>query len=277
MERPLTQNIRPGEEPLDLKGYEAAGGYRAVRKALRSMAPQDVTALVKASGLRGRGGAGFPTGQKWEFLPMGPDAPRPKYLCCNADEMEPGTFKDRLLMEGDPHQLVEALILSAYAVQAEICYVFVRWAYARSARLLEKAIAEAAAAGLAGPNILGTGFNLDIRVHSSAGRYMCGEETGLLNALEGRRASPRAKPPFPPVSGLFGKPTLVNNVETLCSVPHIVNNGADWFRKLSATGEGGTKIYGMSGRVKRPQMGIAAWLIPSIVAFGTMLLKSGRP
>ncbi len=258
MERPLTQNIRPGEEPLDLKGYEAAGGYRAARKALLSMAPQDVTALVKASGLRGRGGAGFPTGQKWEFLPMGPDAPRPKYLCCNADEMEPGTFKDRLLMEGDPHQLVEALILTAYAVQAEVCYVFVRWAYAKSARLLEKAVAEAVEAGLAGRNILGTGFNLDIRVHSSAGRYMCGEETGLLNALEGRRASPRAKPPFPPVSGLFGKPTLVDNVETLCSVPHIVNNGADWFRRLSLTGEGGTKIYGMSGRVKRP----GAWELP---------------
>lgn len=258
MERPLTRNIRPGEEPLDLKGYEAAGGYRAARKALLSMAPQDVTALVKASGLRGRGGAGFPAGQKWGFIPMGPDAPRPKYLCCNADEMEPGTFKDRLLMEGDPHQLVEALILTAYAVQAEICYVFVRWAYAKSARALEKAVGEATQAGLVGRNILGTGFNLDIRVHSSAGRYMCGEETGLLNALEGRRASPRAKPPFPPVRGLFGKPTLVNNVETLCSVPHIVNNGADWFRKLSLTGEGGTKIYGMSGRVKRP----GAWELP---------------
>jgi len=258
MERPLTRNIRPGEEPLDLKGYEAAGGYRAARKALLSMAPRDVTALVKASGLRGRGGAGFPTGQKWGFVPMGPDAPRPKYLCCNADEMEPGTFKDRLLMEGDPHQLVEALILSAYAIQAEICYVFVRWAYAKPARILEKAIAEATRAGLVGRNILGTGFNLDIRVHSSAGRYICGEETGLLNALEGRRASPRSKPPFPLVSGLFGKPTLIDNVETLCSVPHIVDNGADWFRKLSLTGEGGTKIYGMSGRVKRP----GAWELP---------------
>ncbi len=258
MERPLTQNIRPGEEPLDLKGYEAAGGYRAARKALLSMGPQDVTALVKASGLRGRGGAGFPTGQKWGFVPMGPDAPRPKYLCCNADEMEPGTFKDRMLMEGDPHQLVEALILTAYAIQAEICYVFVRWAYAKSARALEKAVGEATQAGLVGRNILGTGFNLDIRVHSSAGRYICGEETGLLNALEGRRASPRSKPPFPLVSGLFGKPTLIDNVETLCSVPHIVNNGADWFRKLSLTGEGGTKIYGMSGRVKRP----GAWELP---------------
>ena len=258
MERPLTRNIRPGEEPLDLKGYEAAGGYRAARQALLTMAPQDVTAAVKASGLRGRGGAGFPTGQKWGFVPMGPDVPRPKYLCCNADEMEPGTFKDRLLMEGDPHQLVEAMIVTAYAIQAEIGYIFLRWAYRRSARLLERAIAEARRAGLLGRNILGSGFDLDIHVHSSSGRYMCGEETGLLNALEGRRASPRSKPPFPPLSGLFGRPTLINNVETLCSVPHIINNGADWFRKLSLTDEGGTKIYGMSGRVNRP----GAWELP---------------
>src|SRR5512138_43423 len=258
MDRPLTQNIRPDREPLDLKGYEAAGGYRALRKALQTMAPQDVTAAVKASGLRGRGGAGFPTGQKWGFVPMGPEAPRPKYLCCNADEMEPGTFKDRLLMEGDPHLLVESLIVSAYAVQAEVCYLFLRYEYARPARLIEKALDEAAAAGYLGKNILGSGFGLTVHVHTSAGRYMCGEETGLLNALEGRRASPRSKPPFPPVSGLFGQPTLVNNVETLCNVPGIVNNGPDWFRKLSPTGEGGTKLYGLSGRVKRPGI----WELP---------------
>ena len=258
METPLTQNIRPGREALDLEGYEAAGGYRAVRKALQTMAPQEVTAVVAASGLRGRGGAGFPTGQKWGFIPMGPEAPRPRYLCCNADEMEPGTFKDRYLMEGDPHQLIEGLILSAYAVQAEVAYIFVRWAYAKVARLLEKTVGEAVRAGLLGRNILGSGFSLDVRVHSSSGRYMCGEETGLLNSLEGRRASPRAKPPFPPVSGLFGKPTLINNVETLCCVPHIVNNGADWFRGLSPTGEGGTKLYAMSGRVKRPGL----WELP---------------
>jgi len=258
MDRPLTQNIRPDRGPLDLKGYEAAGGYRSVRKALQTMAPQDVTAMVKASGLRGRGGAGFPTGQKWSFVPMGPDVPRPKYLCCNADEMEPGTFKDRLLLEGDPHLLVESLIVSAYAVQAEVCYVFLRFAYAHTARLVEQAVAEAEAAGYVGRNVLGSGFDLAIHVHKSSGRYICGEETGLLNALEGKRASPRAKPPFPPVSGLFGKPTLVNNVETLCCVPGIVNNGPDWFRKLSRTGGGGTKIYGLSGRVKRP----GAWELP---------------
>ena len=251
MERPLTRNIRPGEAALDLAGYEAAGGYRAARKAVLTMAPADVTAMVKASGLRGRGGAGFPTGPKWEFVPMGPNAPRPKYLICNADEMEPGTYKDRFLMEGDPHQLVEGVILSAYAIQAEVAFIFVRWAYAKAARLLERAVAEARGAGLVGRNILGSGFDLEIHVHASSGRYMCGEETGLLNALEGRRASPRAKPPFPPISGLFGRPTLINNVETLCSVPHIVDNGPDWFRKLSLTGEGGTKIYAMSGRVRR--------------------------
>jgi NADH-quinone oxidoreductase subunit F len=258
MERPLTQNIRPGREPLDLKAYEAAGGYRALRKALKNMAPQDVQAAVLASGLRGRGGAGFPTGKKWSFVPMGPDAPRPKYLCCNADEMEPGTFKDRLLMEGDPHHFIESLVIGAYAVEAEICYVFLRYAYGPAARRIERAVAEAEAAGYAGRNILGSGFDLKIHVHQSAGRYMCGEETGLLNALEGKRATPRAKPPFPPVSGLFGKPTVVNNVETLCCVPGIVDNGPDWFRRLSLTEDPGTKIYGMSGRVKKP----GAWELP---------------
>jgi NADH-quinone oxidoreductase subunit F len=166
-------------------------------------------------------------------------------------------------VEGDPHQLVEAMIVSAYAVQAEVGYVFMRWTYKKSMFLLEKAIQEAYQAGYLGRNILGSGYSLDIHVHLSAGRYMCGEETGLLNALEGKRASPRAKPPHPPVSGLFGKPTVVDNAETLCSVPHIVNNGPEWFRKLSPTGEGGTKIYGVSGNVKRP----GAWELP----FGTRL------
>ncbi len=257
-ERPLTRNIRPGREPLDLKGYEKAGGYAAVRKALKTMAPADVTRMVSASGLRGRGGAGFLTGQKWSFVPMGPDAPRPKYLVCNADEMEPGTFKDRLLMEGDPHSLIESVIVSAYAIQAGVAYIFLRWAYKRSAALLEAAIREAHGAGYLGKNIVGSGFDLEIYVHSSAGRYMCGEETGLLNALEGRRAQPRAKPPFPPVSGLFGKPTVVNNVETLCCVPHIINNGPSWFVGLSKNGEGGTKIYGVTGRVRKP----GAWELP---------------
>jgi NADH-quinone oxidoreductase subunit F len=258
MEQPLTKNIRPGEGPLDLKAYERAGGYQAVRKALRTMTPQEVTELVKASNLRGRGGAGFPTGQKWSFVPMGDDAPRPKYLIANADEMEPGAFKDRLLLEGDPHQLLEGMITSAYAIQADVAYIFLRAEYTQAARLLDKAIAEAYEARYLGRNILGSGYSLELHLHISAGRYICGEETALLNALEGKRATPRSKPPFPPVVGLWGKPTNVNNVETLCNVPHIVNNGADWFKGLSRTADGGTKIYGVSGRVKRP----GAWELP---------------
>jgi NADH-quinone oxidoreductase subunit F len=172
--------------------------------------------------------------------------------------MEPGTFKDRLLLEGDPHQLLEGMIVSAYATQADIAYIFLRWAYKLAAERLTKAIAEAYEAGYLGRHILGSGYSLELHVHVSAGRYMCGEETGLLNALEGKRATPRSKPPFPPVVGLWGKPTTVNNVETLCNVPHIVNNGAEWFKGLSHTADGGTKIYGVGGRVKRP----GAWELP---------------
>ena len=258
MDRPLTQNIRPGQEPLDLKGYEATGGYQALRKALREMAPAEVTQAVKDSNLRGRGGAGFPTGVKWGFVPMGEDAPRPKYLVVNADEMEPGAFKDRLLLEGDPHQVLEGAIISAYAIQADVAFIFLRWAYKRAGRLLKQAIAEAYEAGYLGRDILGSGFNLDMHLHTGAGRYMCGEETGLLNSLEGRRATPRARPPFPPVVGAWGKPTVVNNVETLSNVPHIVDRGAAWFKDLSKTKNGGTKIYGVSGKVRRP----GAWELP---------------
>ena len=258
MEKPLTKNIRPDQEPLDLNGYESAGGYQAARKALKDMTPGEVTEVVKQSNLRGRGGAGFPTGMKWSFVPMGEDAPRPKYLIMNADEMEPGTFKDRVLLEGDPHLVVEAMIVSGYAIQADVGYIFLRWAYKESERKLRKAISEAYEAGYLGKNILGSGYSFELQVHTSAGRYMCGEETGLLNSLEGRRATPRAKPPFPQVSGLWGKPSIVNNVETLCNVPHIVNNGAEWFRGLSHTKDGGTKLYGVSGKVKHP----GCWELP---------------
>ena len=258
MERPLTKNLRPDGEAPSLKEYEQAGGYEAVRKVVREMTPQAVTALVKDSNLKGRGGAGFPTGLKWSFVPMGDDAPRPKYLIANADEMEPGTFKDRLLLEGDPHQLIEGMIVGAYAIQADVAYIFLRWAYRVAAERLERAIAEAYANNYLGRNICGSDYSLEMYLHVSAGRYMCGEETGLLNALEGKRATPRSKPPFPAISGLWGKPTVVNNVETLCNVPHIVNHGADWFKSLSHTAEGGTKIYGVSGKVKRP----GAWELP---------------
>jgi len=266
MERPLTKNIRPGQEPLSLKDYEKAGGYQSVRKAL-AMSPQDVQNIVKESNLRGRGGAGFPTGAKWSFVPMGKEAPRPKYLVVNADEMEPGTFKDRMLLEGDPHQIIEGVITSAYAIEAEQAVIFIRWAYKLAARRLEAAIAEAYAHNYLGRNILGSGFNLDLRIHGSAGRYICGEETALLNALEGKRAIPRAKPPFPQVCGLFGKPTIVNNAETVANIPHIVNNGPEWFKGLSTSPDGGTKLYGVSGRVKKP----GAWELPMGVTVRELL------
>jgi len=256
-ERPLTKDMKADGEALTLREYKSAGGYQGIRKAL-PMEPKEITDLVTKSGLRGRGGAGFPTGKKWSFVPMGEDAPRPKYLIVNADEMEPGTFKDRLLMEGDPHQLLEGVALAAYAVQANVAYVFVRREYTLPHRRVSQAIAEAGARGYLGTNILGSGFDLELHMHSSAGRYICGEETALLNALEGRRGIPRAKPPYPQASGLWGKPTVVNNVETLCNVPHIVMRGVDWFKSVSRGKDGGTKIYGASGRVRRP----GAWELP---------------
>jgi NADH-quinone oxidoreductase subunit F len=256
MEKPLTQHIKADKQPLALKEYEKVGGYSALTKALKGMTSPEVTKLVTDSNLRGRGGAGFATGVKWSFVPL--NVPKPKYLICNADEMEPGTFKDRILLESTPHQLIEGMILAAYAIQADQSFVFLRWAYKLAAQVITKAIHEAYEAGYLGKNILGSGFDLDMHLHTGVGRYMCGEETALLNSLEGKRATPRAKPPFPQVSGLFGRPTIVNNVETLCCLPHIVNNGAEWFKKLSRTGDAGTKIYGVSGKVKRP----GAWELP---------------
>jgi NADH-quinone oxidoreductase subunit F len=258
MERPLTQFIHPGCPAFDLKEYEMTGGYAAVQKALASMTPIEVQQLVKDSGLRGRGGAGFPAGVKWGVVPMGGDAPHPKYLIANADEMEPGTFKDRLLLEGNPHQLIEGMILAAYAIEADVAFIFLRWAYKKAARLLRKSIHEAYTAGYLGKNILKSGFSLEMHLHTGIGRYMCGEETALLNALEGKRATPRAKPPYPQVSGLYGKPTIVNNVETLCNVPHIVNNGVNWFKGLSKSEDSGTKLYGVSGQVNNP----GCWELP---------------
>ncbi len=258
MEQPLTKDIHIESGPLTLQEYEQAGGYQGLRKALGQMTPQEVTNEVKNSNLRGRGGAGFPTGVKWSFVPMGDDAPQPKYLVVNADEMEPGTFKDRLLLEGNPHQLIEGAIISAYAIQASTVYIFLRWAYHKAKQYLEQAIAEAYQQGYLGKNILNSGWNLDLYLHVSAGRYICGEESALLNSLEGKRANPRTKPPFPAVVGLWGKPTVVNNVETLSNVPHILKNGAEWFKGLGLGGGAGTKIYGVSGRVKKP----GAWELP---------------
>lgn len=262
MEKPLTQNIGPDKSPLDLKQYRANGGYRAAHKALLEMESAEILQLLQDADLRGRGGAGFPTGMKWSFVPVYKDREelkrKPKYLVVNADEMEPGTFKDRLLMEGDPHQLIEGIIISAYTLQAETAYIFIRGEYKLAAELLSRAIAECREQGLLGENIMHSRFSLNIFVHTSAGRYICGEETALLNSLEGKRANPRAKPPFPQVSGLWGRPTVVNNVETICNVPHIVNHGAEWYKGLSLTEDAGTKIFGVSGRVNNP----GAWELP---------------
>jgi len=266
MEKVITKNIRPDGAPVPLADYERAGGYQALRKTL-TMTPQEITEVVKQSELRGRGGAGFPTGQKWSFVPLGKDAPHPKYLVCNADEMEPGTFKDRLLLEGDPHQLIEGMTIAARAIEADVAYVFIRGEYVEAAERVTRALAEAADRHYIGKNILGSGHSLEMHVHMSGGRYMCGEETGLLNALEGKRANPRAKPPFPQTSGLFGKPTIVQNVETLANLPHILTNGAQWFRSLSRTKDAGTKLYGASGKVKRPGL----WELPMGTPLGEIL------
>ncbi len=256
MPTPLTADIRPDRSYLDVRAYEAAGGYQGLRKALGA-SPQDVQQTVIKSGLRGRGGAGFPTGQKWSFVPMD-DTAGHRYVVVNADEKEPGTMKDRLLLEGNTHQLIEGTIIAAWAVKADIAYIFLRREYTAAARNIEKAIAEAYQRGYLGKGILGSSWGLEMRLHLSAGRYMCGEETGLLNALEGRRAIPRNKPPFPQVSGLWGRPTVVNNVETLSNVPHILREGPDWYKTLSASPDAGTKIYGVSGKVKKPGL----WELP---------------
>lgn len=266
MERPLTENIRKDLRPLTLKEYEQVGGYQSVRKALKEMTPKDIQSVVKDSNLRGRGGAGFLTGLKWSFVPMDSSIDT-KYLIVNADEMEPGTFKDRLLLESAPHQLIEGMIVSAFGIQANVSFVFLRWAYKEAANNIRFAIQEAYDVGYLGHNILGSGFNLEMHLHTGVGRYICGEETALLNSLEGKRATPRAKPPFPQVSGLFGKPTIVNNVETLSCIPHIVNKGADWFQKLSLTNDAGTKLFGVSGKVKTPGL----WELPMGISMRELL------
>jgi len=248
----LTGHIPADGPPLDLAGYRAVGGYDALRRAVTEMTPEQVRAEVKDSNLRGRGGAGFPCGVKWGFVPQGEDSPSPKYVIANGDEMEPGTFKDRLLIHGHPHQLIEGLIIAGWALQADVGYVFLRPEYEPGAHLLAAAIAEATGAGLLGEDVLGSGWSFELHPHTSAGRYICGEETALMNALEGRRPNPRSRPPYPAIAGLWGKPTIVQNIETLCCVPHIINNGAEWFRRLGLTEDAGTKLYCVSGHVERP-------------------------
>jgi NADH-quinone oxidoreductase subunit F len=256
-------------DSASLAGYRADGGYEALKTAL-DMEPDAVTAMVKDSALRGRGGAGFPAGLKWTFLPK--NHPGPVYLCVNADESEPGTFNNRILMEEDPHQLIEGIAIACHAVRSNTAYIYLRYEYGKSYRVLEAAIKECYAAGILGENVLGKKFKLDIYLHRGAGAYICGEETGLIESLEGKRAWPRIKPPFPAVEGLFRKPTVVNNVETLCCLPHIVQRGVAWFKSIGVpadpniprdVGSYGPKLYCVSGHVNRPccvelPMGVSA-------------------
>ena len=236
------------DKDRSLDAYVADGGYGALRKAL-AMDPGELIDLIKESGLRGRGGAGFATGAKWSFIPK--DV-RPSYLVCNADEGEPGTFKDRELMERDPHQLIEGMAIGAHAIGSREMVIFVRGEFAYAARVLEQAAAEAYAKGYLGKDVMGTGESLDLIIHRGAGAYICGEETALLEAIEGRRGQPRLRPPFPAIQGLYAKPTVVNNVETFACVPHIVNNGPDWFKGFGTEKSPGTKMFCLSGDVERP-------------------------
>jgi NADH-quinone oxidoreductase subunit F len=234
-----------------LEGWKARGGYKALAQALH-MTPTAIQDVVKASGLRGRGGAGFPTGLKWSFMKL--DDGKPHYLCCNADESEPGTFKDREIMRWTPHALIEGVAIGAYAIGAETAYIYIRGEFSEPIRVMEAALAEARAAGVIGQNAMGSGKTIDIWVHKGAGAYICGEETALMNSIEGKRGNPRIKPPFPAVAGLFGQPTTINNVETLAAVPHILNHGAEWYKamSLSSPKSTGSKLFSVCGNVARP-------------------------
>jgi NADH-quinone oxidoreductase subunit F len=233
-----------------LATYESAGGYRSWHRVVESMKPAELIEEVKASGLRGRGGAGFPTGMKWSFVPK--DSPKPKYLVCNADESEPGTFKDRLLIERDPHAILEGTLIAAYAIQSHMAFVYVRGELAFGATRLENAVAEAYQAGMIGKNIFGSAYDLDVIVHRGAGAYICGEETALLSSLEGSRGWPKVKPPFPATHGLFGCPTVVNNVETLAALPWILDRGAAAYAALGTEKSKGTKLFSVSGHIAKP-------------------------
>jgi NADH-quinone oxidoreductase subunit F len=248
MEPILIKHVRePHSYTLDF--YLKHQGYDALRKAL-AMAPNDIIDVVKQSGLRGRGGAGFPTGMKWQFVDK--KSPKPRYICCNADESEPGTFKDHLLMERNPHLLIEGCAISCYAIGSKVAYIYIRGEFLHVQHILEAAIADAYKAGFLGRNILGSGFDCDVYMHRGAGAYEAGEETALIESLEGKRAQPRIKPPFPAAEGLYGCPTAVNNVETLCNVPAIVANGAEWYAALGPEKNGGPKLFCVSGHVVKP-------------------------
>ena len=248
-EQKIIRNYVDRHNSYTIESYLSSGGYSALRKAL-GIAPAEITDMVKKSGLRGRGGAGFPAGIKWNFIP--PDSKKPVYLCCNADESEPGSFKDREILERDPHQMIEGIIIACYAIRSHKAYIYIRGEMPYGAKRIQQAIDEAYEHGYLGENILLSGFDLDMKLYIGAGAYICGEETGLLESIEGKKGEPRPKPPFPAQIGLFGCPTIVNNVETLACVPHIINNGADWFASIGTPRNTGTKIFGLSGHVNNP-------------------------
>ena len=262
MDKVLSRRVGvPNSQSIDT--YVADGGYAGLRRVLtEAWPPEKVTEEVKKANVRGRGGAGFSAGVKWGFLPKDTKG-KPVYLLCNADESEPGTFKDRLVMENDPHQLLEGMILASYAIRCRNAYIYIRGEFYDGARILNRAVEEAYAKGFLGENILGSGFSLDITVHRGAGAYICGEETGLIESLEGKRGQPRIKPPFPAISGAFAAPTIVNNVETLCCVKHVIDRGADWFLKLGRNEKNaGPKLFCISGHVNRPGVYEAAMGLP---------------
>ena len=238
-------------EARSYDGWVKRGGYKALRTALE-MAPAEVVEVVKASGLRGRGGAGFPTGVKWSFMPR--EKSKLHYLCCNADESEPGTFKDREIMRWTPHLLIEGCAIAQYAIQAEITYIYIRGEFTEPLQVMQAALDEAYAQGVLGANAMGTGTRLDMYIMRGAGAYICGEETAMMNSIEGRRGNPRIKPPFPAAAGVFGMPTTINNVETLAAVPHIINRGADWYKSLCLSNDKscGTKLFSVCGNVQKP-------------------------
>ena len=258
-------------DPESIEDYILHDGYTALGKVLSEMSPAEVIAELDKSGLQGRGGAGFPVGRKWSFVSGA--SGRPKYVICNADESEPGTFKDRLILEGDPHSIVEALTIAAYAVGASEGYIYIRGEYKLAYHRIEKAIQQARQVGLLGKNIFNRGFDFDLHVHAGAGAYICGEETALIESIEGKRGEPRARPPYPPTHGLWGKPTLVNNVETIANVPPIIRNGAAWYRKFGTPKSPGTKVYTILGNVNvtgliEVPMGITLREVISIYAKG---------
>lgn len=250
MEQILFNHV-DGAKLNDIQTYIAVGGYAAARKAITSMTNLQIIDEMKKSGLRGRGGAGFPAGMKWDFVPK--DFKGPRYICCNADEGEPGTFKDREILEKNPHLLIEGMIIASYAIGAELSFIYVRGEFVKGANTLDAAIEQARAQGFLGQNIFGTDKKVDIIVHRGAGAYICGEETALIESIEGERGNPRVRPPFPAVVGVFSKPTVVNNVETLASVPAIINNSGEWYAKIGVPPRNtGTKLYAVSGHVNKP-------------------------